>query len=63
MLFTYVGWLENFWSKASDRLCAGSVEISNTLCLCFVISTARDEEVVVLPTPPFPPTKIHLRDF
>ena len=27
---TSVGSLENFWSKASERLCAGSVDITNT---------------------------------
>ena len=25
--------------------------------------TAREHDVVVLPTPPFPPQKIHLSDF
>lgn len=30
---TGVGVLPNFWSKASDILCAGSVDIISTLCL------------------------------
>lgn len=32
-----------------------------TLSLCLLISTAREEDVVVLPTPPLPPTKIHFK--
>ena len=32
---TFVGTLLNFWAKASDVLCAGSVEIINTLSLVF----------------------------
>ena len=42
------------------RLCAGSVEMIRTLFLVFVSCTAREHDVVVLPTPPFPPTKILL---
>lgn len=42
------------------RLCAGSVEMIRTLFLVFVSCTAREQDVVVLPTPPFPPTKILL---
>lgn len=30
--------------------------------LCLASWIAREQEVVVLPTPPFPPTKIHLSD-
>lgn len=29
-VFTSVGWLVNFWSKASDKLCAGSVDMIRT---------------------------------
>ena len=28
--FTFIGTFENFWSKASEILCAGSVEIMST---------------------------------
>mmetsp|Transcript_16211 Transcript_16211/g.63222 ORF Transcript_16211/g.63222 Transcript_16211/m.63222 type:complete len:250 (-) Transcript_16211:26-775(-) len=55
-----VGSLPIFWLKASLRLCAGSVEIRRTDSLFCARSTASEQEVVVLPTPPFPPTKIHL---
>ena len=40
---------------------AGSVEINNVLPLFLEISMAIDDDVVVLPTPPFPPTKINFK--
>lgn len=39
--FTFVGILENFWSKASDMLWAGSVEIIKTLSLTLESWTAK----------------------
>mmetsp|Transcript_19645 Transcript_19645/g.56317 ORF Transcript_19645/g.56317 Transcript_19645/m.56317 type:complete len:266 (-) Transcript_19645:783-1580(-) len=57
-----VGVLVNFCVKASLKLCAGSVDSINTLPLLLASSTAMEHEVVVLPTPPLPPTKIHLYD-
>ena len=59
---TSVGVFPNFWPKASERLCAGSVEISRTLGRHWANWVARAQLVVVLPTPPLPPTKIHLRE-
>lgn len=59
---TRVGTEVNFCRKASDRLCAGSVEMSSTLSRTWARRTARLQAVVVLPTPPLPPTKTHLRD-
>lgn len=66
---TGVGVLPSFWLNASLRLCAGSVETSSTFRrrVWPVLSTngivannvASAQDVVVLPTPPFPPTKIH----
>lgn len=53
--------LPNFWLKASDRLCAGSVEMSRTLRRTLASWMASEHEVVVLPTPPLPPTKIQRR--
>ena len=50
-------------TKASDILCAGSVEISKTFSLTRDIRTANEHEVEVFPTPPLPPTKIHFNDF
>ena len=50
--------LPNFCEKASDRLCAGSVEISSTLRRTLASWMASEHDVVVLPTPPLPPTKI-----
>ena len=61
--FTLVASFPNFWSKASLRLCAGSVDISNTLSRCLASWIAREHDVVVLPTPPLPPTNIQRRDF
>ena len=55
--------LPNFWLKASDRLCAGSVEMRRTDLRCFASWMAREQDVVVFPTPPLPPTKIHRSDF
>mmetsp|Transcript_5274 Transcript_5274/g.14976 ORF Transcript_5274/g.14976 Transcript_5274/m.14976 type:complete len:273 (+) Transcript_5274:508-1326(+) len=42
-------------SRASPKLCAGSVLTMATLCPAAAIVIAREELVVVLPTPPFPP--------
>ena len=60
---TSVGTLVNFWRKASLRLWAGSVEMMSTLSRTPASCTAREQEQVVLPTPPLPPTKIHFRLF
>eukprot|EP00128_Syssomonas_multiformis_P017429 Colp12_sorted_trinity150504_noHs@7695 len=60
---TLVGSLVNFCVNASLRLCAGSVEISSTLRLTLANWIPKLQLQVVLPTPPFPPTKIHLRVF
>jgi hypothetical protein len=49
----------NFWSNASERLWAGSVEMIRTFFLTWERRMERQEEVVVFPTPPLPPTKIH----
>lgn len=54
--------LPNFWLKASDRLCAGSVLMSRTERRTLASWMAREHEVVVLPTPPLPPTKIQRRE-
>jgi hypothetical protein len=54
--------LPNFWLKASLRLWAGSVEISSTERRTFASWMASEQDVVVLPTPPFPPTKIQRSD-
>jgi len=56
---TSVGDFVNFWENASLRLCAGSVDIINTESLTLERSTATELEIVVFPTPPFPPTNIH----
>lgn len=56
-----VGSLSTFWSKQSDRLWAGSVEMISTYLPCSARRVAMEEEVVVLPTPPLPPTKIQRR--
>jgi hypothetical protein len=50
--------LPNFWLKASDRLWAGSVLMSRTERRTLASWMAREHDVVVLPTPPLPPTKI-----
>ena len=55
--------LPNFWLKASLRLCAGSVEMRRTDLRTRASWMAREQEVVVLPTPPLPPTKIQRRVF
>ena len=55
--------LPNFCEKASERLCAGSVEIRRTDRRTLASWMAREQEVVVFPTPPLPPTKIHRRVF
>src|SRR5690606_29222865 len=52
-----------FWLNASDRLCAGSVLIRRTDSRALASWMAREQDVVVLPTPPLPPTKIQRRDF
>jgi hypothetical protein len=46
---TNVASLLNFCPKASLRLCAGSVDISNTESLTLLNCTASEHEVVVLP--------------
>ena len=55
--------LPNFWEKASERLCAGSVDMRRTDLRCLASWMAREHDVVVLPTPPLPPTKIHRKVF
>ena len=45
--------LSNRWPK----LCAGSVDTSNTLAPSLARARAVDAEMVVLPTPPLPPKK------
>ncbi len=54
--------LPNFWLKASLRLWAGSVEMSSTERRTLASWMASEHEVVVLPTPPLPPTKIQRSD-
>lgn len=54
--------LPNFCEKASDRLCAGSVEMSSTERRTLASWMASEHDVVVLPTPPLPPTKIQRRE-
>ncbi len=54
--------MPNFWLKASLRLWAGSVEMSSTERRTLASWMASEHEVVVLPTPPFPPTKIQRSD-
>jgi hypothetical protein len=58
-----VGFLVTFWSKQSLKLWAGSVEIMIVLRPVRAIAVARLLLVVVLPTPPFPPTKIQCKVF
>jgi len=53
-----VGSFVTFWSKQSLKLCAGSVEIINVFFPDLACKVARLLLVVVLPTPPLPPTKI-----
>jgi hypothetical protein len=53
----------NFCEKASERLCAGSVEMRSTERRTLASWMASEQEVVVFPTPPFPPTKIQRRVF
>ena len=55
--------LPNFCEKASERLCAGSVEMRRTERRTLASCMAREQEVVVFPTPPLPPTKIQRRVF
>ena len=65
---TATGSRPNFWPNASLKLCAGSVLTTSAFAPLpsssrrLAIRSARQHEVVVLPTPPFPPTKIHLRE-
>lgn len=59
--WTRVGVFVNFCLNASLRLCAGSVDMINTLSLCCASCTARLLLQVVLPTPPLPPTQIHFK--
>lgn len=58
-----VGSLVTFWSKQSLRLCAGSVEMMRVFLFCCEMRVAKLLLVVVLPTPPLPPTKIQRRVF
>mmetsp|Transcript_30671 Transcript_30671/g.52384 ORF Transcript_30671/g.52384 Transcript_30671/m.52384 type:complete len:205 (-) Transcript_30671:218-832(-) len=44
-----------FISRASPKLCAGSVLTTATSCPAAAMAMANEELVVVLPTPPFPP--------
>ena len=53
----------NFCEKASDKLCAGSVEMRSTERRTLASCIAREHDVVVFPTPPLPPTNIHRRVF
>ena len=53
--------LEIFWSKQSLRLWAGSVEMINVFFPFPANVVAKLLLVVVFPTPPLPPTNIHLR--
>jgi len=59
---TRVGSLPNFCEKASERLCAGSVETRRTFSRTIESRMPTQHEVVVLPTPPLPPTNTHFRD-
>lgn len=52
----------NFCWKASLRLWAGSVEMMSTDWRTRASKIERIELQVVLPTPPLPPTKIHLSE-
>lgn len=54
--------LPNFCEKASERLWAGSVEMSRTERRTLASWMASEHDVVVLPTPPLPPTKIQRRE-
>lgn len=56
---TRVGVLVNLCWNASLRLCAGSVEMMSTEGLTRASRMDIIELHVVLPTPPFPPTKTH----
>ncbi|KAG5519067.1 hypothetical protein PMAC_002153 [Pneumocystis sp. 'macacae'] len=49
----------NFCPNASDRLCAGSVEISRTDSRTRDSWIASEHDVVVFPTPPLPPVPQH----
>ena len=49
---TLIGSLPNFCPNASLKLCAGSVETTNTLGLTLASCTDKQHDVVVLPTPP-----------
>jgi hypothetical protein len=59
---TSVGLRENFWLKASDRLCAGSVDTISTLRRADASATPSEQDDVVLPTPPLPPTNTHFSE-
>ena len=61
--FIIVGCFPIFWLNASDKLWAGSVDIINTFLPCFDNKIDNDAEIVVLPTPPLPPTNIHFSVF
>ena len=58
-----VGSLVTFWSKQSLKLWAGSVEMMRVFLPPSANRVAKLLLVVVFPTPPLPPTKIHLKDF
>ena len=57
-----LGLLVTFCWNASLRLCAGSVLMMSTFFLLSAICIATLQDVVVLPTPPFPPTNIHFSE-
>mmetsp|Transcript_26918 Transcript_26918/g.57667 ORF Transcript_26918/g.57667 Transcript_26918/m.57667 type:complete len:259 (-) Transcript_26918:74-850(-) len=52
-----------FWQKASLKLWAGSVDTIRTFFRVLANWTPKQQLVVVLPTPPLPPTKTHWRLF
>ena len=61
--FTSLASLPNFCENASERLCAGSVEMRRTDRRTLASWIAREHDVVVFPTPPLPPTNIQRRVF
>lgn len=61
--WTKVASWENYWSNASERLWAGSVDINKVFPLVLDNWIAIEDDVVVFPTPPFPPTKINYKLF
>ena len=49
------------WSRESDRECAGSVETTRVGWPSAASCTASDAALLVLPTPPLPPSMKYLR--